>query len=208
MKALGVWTLALIAFLVLTVPDAARAGMTAADRVLTGELVVLHGARNQFRLVEHSGSFTAPARTDVAALDGKPVEVELGPDGRVVHIAELPIHIEPIPHSFEIISGELVLRDPIARTFAIAGDERTYVAPRGIDVGQYAGHLVEMRLDEQNQVMNINLNARSADAPALRSVPPCLFGDTGVASGMSICRGGRTFRCVAGEWVNLGTPCS
>ena len=124
-----------------------------------------NAAKNQFRLVEHRGSFTAPAGTALEAWDGKPVEVELGRNGRVLQISAMPIHFEPITHGFEVVSGELLLRDAATREFAIAGDNRTYVAPQGVDIGLYAGHLVEMRLDEQGRVMNVHLIARSADAP-------------------------------------------
>ena len=216
MKALRVCTVAstvfgLLLLFALQAPTLAHAGMTvvtAGDRILTGELVVTNAARNKFRLVEHRGSFTAPTGTPVEALDGKPVQVELARDGRVLQIRQMQIHIEPITHGFEVVSGELMLRDPATRTFAIVGDDRTYVAPHGIDVGGYAGRLVEMRLDEQEQVVDINLIARSGDAPLSRSLRGCLLGGASLASGLSICRGGRSLRCADGEWVNLGTACN
>jgi hypothetical protein len=195
-------------FLVLRAPAVAYAGTTASDRVLTGELVVTNAARNQFRLVEQRGSFTAPAGTALEALEGKPVEVELGRNGRVLRISQMPIHFEPITHGFDVISGELVLRDPVTRTFSIAGDNRTYVAPYRINIGQYAGQMVQMRIDEQGRIMDITSLARAADAPVLRSLSECRIGDASVATGSSICRSGRTFRCATGQWVNLGTPCS
>lgn len=195
-------------FLCLQVPGAARAGTAGGDRVLTGELVVTNAARNQFRLVEHSGSFTAPAGTAVTEFDGKPVRVEFGSDGRALQITQMPIDYAPITHGFEVISGELVLRDPVMRTFGIVGDDRTYVAPQGIDAGQYAGRLVQLRLDEQGQVMNINLISRAADAPLSPSPSKCLFGDASISDGASICRSGVLFRCTDGQWVRLGGPCT
>ena len=175
MKALHLCTVAstvivLALFFLLQVPGAAYAGTVAGDRVLTGELVVTNSARNQFRLVEHHGSFTAPAGTALEALDGKPVQVEFGRNGQVLQITQMSIHYEPITHGFEVLSGELLLRDPMTHQFGIAGDSRTFVAPKGMDIRQYAGRLVEMRLDEQGQVMTINLIARSGDAPMPR--PP------------------------------------
>jgi hypothetical protein len=213
MKALHVCTTASIVILLglclaLQVPGSAYAGTTAGDRVLAGELVVTNAARNQFRLVDHRGSFTAPAGTALEALDGKPVQVEFGRDGHVLQISQTPIYIEPITHGYEVISGELVLRDPFARTFAIAGDDRTYVAPREVDIGQYAGRLVEMRLDEHGGVKNIKLIPRSVDVPVSRSLQECMVGGASVANGSSICRSGKTFRCADGKWVNLRTPCS
>lgn len=210
MKALHMWTLASILVLlsqVLSPPGTARAAMTT-DRVLTGELVVINAARNQFRLVERQGSFTAPVGTQLEAFRGKPVRVELGQNGRVLQISEMPIHIVPITHSFETLSGEVVLRDPRTRTFGIAGDARTFVAPRATDIGQYAGQLVEMNLDEQGQVVNFTPIARFGDAPPRSLVRKCILNDASLASGSSICRGGTTFRCTNGEWVALGTPCS
>src|SRR5512140_3041507 len=85
-------------FLCIQVPGAARAGMAGGDRVLTGELVVTNAARNQFRLVEHSGSFTAPPGTSVTEWDGKPVRVEFGSDGRALQISQIPIDYAPITH--------------------------------------------------------------------------------------------------------------
>ena len=197
-------------FLAFQVPSEAHAGAPGrSDSVLTGELVVTNAARNQFRLVTHSGSFTAPPGISVAALDGKPVEVELGHDGRVSQITQMQVRIEPIEHGFEVVSGELVRPDPASRTFSIAGDGRTYVAPYGVDIGQYAGRMVEMRLDEQGQVMDINLITQSGDMPLPRSSShPCTFDGASVANGSSICRSGVTFRCTDGAWVRLGTACS
>lgn len=213
MKALHACTAASIAvmfsgFVALQVPASAHAGMAVAAagaRVLTGELVVTNAAKNQFRLVQHQGFFTAPAGTSVEALGGKPVQVELGLDGRVVQITPMQIHVEPITHGFEVVSGELLQRNPATHTFTLAGDDRTYVAPKGIDVGSYVGRTVEVRLDEQGQVMNINLVARFGDVPMSRK---CMFDGASVSSGSSICRDGRTLRCTDGEWVDAGTPCS
>ena len=165
-------------------------------------------ARNQFRLVQHSGSFTAPAGTALSEFDGKPVQVEFGPDGHTLHIRQMAVDYAPITHGFEVVSGELVLRDPVTRTFGIVGDARTYVAPRGIDAAQYAGRLVQVRLDEDGRVMNINLVARAADAPLSPPLGRCVFGDASIAAGASICRGGRMLRCTDGEWESVGTPCS
>jgi len=197
--------LVLLAFvLCFTVPNTACA---AGDRALTGELVVTNAARNQFRLVEHNGTFTAPAGVSVTELDGKPVRVEFGSDGRALQITQMPIDYAPITHGFEVVSGEFVLRDPISRTFGVYGDNRTFTIPQGVDPALYAGHLVELRLDDQGHLMSINGVTRAADAPQSPRLGTCVFGDASVVNGTSICRGGQMLRCSDGMWANTGTPC-
>ena len=44
--------------------------------------------------------------------------------------------------------------------FTIAGDNKLYIAPSGIDVRLYAGQLVEVRLDQEGRVKNITLASR------------------------------------------------
>lgn len=190
-------------------PIEARAGTAApsVDHILTSELVITDAAGNQFRLVRCRGSFTAPAGMSLEALDGKPVRVEIGRDGLVLRITQMPIHIEPITHTFDVVSGQLVVRDTAARTFAIAGDDVTYTAPSGADIAHNAGRLVEMRVDERGQVMGIEPIAQSADAPP-RSSGQCTLSDASLAHGVAICRHGATFRCTNGEWVDTGAACS
>jgi hypothetical protein len=173
------------------------------SRLLTGELVVTDAARNRFRLVGHGGLFTAPAGTPVDVLDGKPVAVELARDGRVLQISEEPIHIRPITRSYEFISGELVLNDAALRTFTIAGDDRVYVAPAGVDIGLYAGRRVEVRLDDQGHVMDIGPATRSAASLA----PHCPYGGQGYSDGALLCQSGRQYRCEAGVWRSLAFAC-
>jgi hypothetical protein len=173
--------------------------------VLTGELVVTNAARNQFRLVGHGGSFTAPADIPVEALDGKPVQVDLTRDGRVLEISEEPIHFEPIEHGFEVISGELVVRDPLMRTFAIAGDDRVYVAPARVEVSAYAGRMVRVRLDETGRVMAIDSGARAGLAPIAAA---CSYNGRGYSDGASLCQSGIRFRCQSGAWRNAGSTCA
>jgi hypothetical protein len=175
------------------------------DRVLTGELVVTNAARNQFRIVGYGGSFAAPPGTPVEALDGKPVEVELARNGRVLGISEMPVHFEPHPHTYEVVSGELLVRDRALRTFSIAGDDRIYLAPAGSDVGLYAGRMVEVRLDEQGQVATVELASRSVRAPVVSS---CSSSGLSYADGTSLCQSGVKFVCEQGQWRNLGTACA
>jgi len=202
--------LALLALSVgLQAPAVARASnaSTAPDHVLTGELVVTDAAVNQFRLVRRSGSFKAPDGTKVAALGGKPVRVEFGSDGGVLRVSPMDIHIEPITHELNVLSGPVEVRDPAKSTFTIPGDDHTYVAPRGVDIRTYDGHVVEMRVDEKGRVIKIDHIVRSADAPAPTSPSKCFIGDASVTPGSSICRRGTTFRCADGEWAKTGTVC-
>lgn len=179
-----------------------------ADHVIAGELVVTNATNNRFRIVGHGGVFSAPAGVSVEALDGKPVRVELTSDGRVLQIGEAPVRYEPVKHAVEIISGELLVTDPALRTFMIAGDNRLYNAPAGIDIGSLAGRTVEVRFDEQGRVSNIDLATRSDGTVVLPAPHACSVGSATVASGSSVCRSGTTFRCRDGQWVNLGTACS
>ena len=186
----------------------AACAQTMTDHVVAGELVVTDVANNRFRIVGHGGSFSAPAGASVEAFDGKPVRVELTGAGRVLRISEAPVHYEPITHAFETISGQLLVTEAAPRTFTIAGDSRVYVAPTGIDIGLFAGRMVEVRLDEQGRVSNIDLTARSDGTTELPAPRACMIGGATVASGSSVCRSGTTFRCRDGEWMNVGTACS
>jgi hypothetical protein len=190
--------------LFLTAPVSARAYM--GGGVLTGELVVTNAAQNQFRLVGHGGSFIAPAGIPVGALDGKPVEVELSGDGRVLQISQMPIHLEPIVHGFELVSGQLVAADPVTRTFTIAGDNRVYIAPSSFDIRPYAGRMVEVRLDERGQVMDIDFAPRfGGDAPM--PTGNCSYNGQGFSDGAPLCQSGTQYRCERGMWRSLGTAC-
>ncbi|HVO25019.1 MAG TPA: hypothetical protein VMW56_15460 [Candidatus Margulisiibacteriota bacterium] len=199
-------TILLVSIVALPLVAEARASTpTGAGRhVLSGELVVTDAAKNRFRIVGHGGSFTAPAGTPVAALDGKPVAVEFTGGGRVLQISELPIHFEPITRSYEIISGQLVLNDAAMRTFAIAGDSRVYRAPAGTDIAPYAGRRVEVRVDEQGRVMDVSPTARTAGSP---SASTCSYDGQGYSDGASLCQSGTQYRCARGTWRSLGSAC-
>ncbi len=177
----------------------------AAGHVLTGELVVTNATRNQFRLVGHAGSFTAPAGIPVDALDGKPVQVEFSSNGRVLQISTEPPPPNSITHSEEIVSGQLVVRDPVLRTFTFAGDDRTYTAPPDLDVRPYGGHMVEVRLNEAGRVVDIGFAKRS-DGNGVGST--CLFNGRSYSDGASVCQSGAQYRCESGSWRGLGTTCA
>ena len=178
---------------------------TTGDRVLTGELVVTDAAHNRFRLVTHGGSFAAPAGALIETLDGKPVQVELERDGRVLQISEMAIDIAPITHGFEIDSGQLEVIDAALHTFTIAGTNRTYVAPLRIDVRPYAGRMVEVRLDEDGQVSDIALATQSDDRPVGFT---CSYRGQRYSDGASLCQSGTQSLCEHGQWRNLVTACA
>ncbi len=196
-------------FLGLHNPSDARAGtgVPATDHTLTGELVITDAIGDQFRIVRHRGTYTAPTGTSLRALDGKPVRVDIDSSGLALRVHEIPIHIEPITHSFDLISGELLVRDPAARTVAIAGDDVIYTAPAAVDITQHAGRLVEIRVDDSGRVTGIGPAAHAVNS-ALQSSRQCVLSDASIAHGLSICRHGTTFRCTDGEWVNTGAACS
>jgi hypothetical protein len=188
------------------VPPEARAyTLEASDGVLTGELVVTDAAHNRFRLVGHGGSFIAPAGTPVEAFDGKPVRVEISHDGRVLQISQMPIQVEPITHGFGVVTGQLAVADAVMRTFTIAGDDRVYVAPSAVDVRPYAGRIVEVRLDERGNVMDVTLASRFGGAPVTSS---CSYNGQGYSDGASACQSGTQYRCEGGTWRSLGLACA
>ena len=174
------------------------------SEVLTGELVITNAAKNRFRLVGHSGSFTAPPGTQVEAFDGKPVRVELA-RGRVLMIAEIPSYIEPLTHGLEVVSGQLMVNDVLTRTFSLAGDDRIYRAPAAIDIRPYAGRIVNVRLDEQGRVTGIDATAQP-DGATLAS--PCTYGGRSYAEGASVCESGTQYRCESGTWRSFGPTCA
>lgn len=182
----------------------------AAARVLSGELVPLDGSVTRFRLIGHEGSFAAPPGTPLDALDGKTVVVELSADGHVTRISERPIAITPVTSGWETVRGQLVVRDAAAGTFAIAGVPDVYTAPAGLDVGPYDGKWVEATIAADGRAERVTLLADRPPPAPPTPVPgarTCAIADATVASGSSICRGGTTYRCDGGTWVNVGTPC-
>jgi hypothetical protein len=182
----------------------AAATMTADGSVLSGELVVINAAHNRFRLVGHSGSYIAPAGTPIEELDGKPVQVEISHSGHVLQISEMPIHYEPITHGFEVVRGQLQVTDALTRTFAIAGDDRMYVAPPGVDIQPYLGRMVELRLDERGHVTHIDLAAPSVGVPVTST---CSYNEQRYSEGASLCQSGAQYRCDRGTWRSLGLAC-
>jgi len=175
----------------------------AAARVLTGELVVLDDHPHRFRLVGHHATFTAPAGTPLAELDGKPVEVELGSDGRVARIAPRPIAIQPITHGIETVTGQMRIEDAVTRTFTLAGDSRVYIAPMAMDIRPFSGRRVEVRLDSQGQVSDVRLLAAAAGTTA----PTCLYEGRPYSHGGLACQMGTQHRCEEGIWRSLGQGC-
>jgi hypothetical protein len=188
----------------------------AAEQFVSGELVVIDGSADRFRLVGHDGTFKAPAGVPLAELDGKNVEVQLS-GGRVTQITERAVAITPITSGYETVRGQMIVRDPVARSFNFAGDTRVYIAAPTVEIAPYAGKWVEVSLDAQGQVTQLKLIAEPPPPPvSMQNVPAplpaaggatCAIGNATVASGSTICRGGITNRCDNGTWVSLGTIC-
>lgn len=192
----------------------------AADRVVHGELVVLNGSSAQFRIVGTDGTFTAPAGAPLQELDGKAVDVRIS-DGRVTEIIPQPVAITPVTSGFETLRGQLVLRDATAQRFGVVGDAGTYSAPPGLDLRPYVGKWVEATIGADGKATQVTLLADRPPPAAVPVVPPaagansapmpngstCMVGDSTVANGSTICRGGITQRCSNGAWVSLGTAC-
>jgi hypothetical protein len=176
---------------------------TSGGGVFSGELVVTNTARRQFRLVGHGGTLTAPVGTPLEALNGKPVAVELAGGGRVLRITEEPIYFEPITHGQETVSGQFVVRDPSTGAFAIAGDDRIYTAPPGVDIRPYGGRIVEVRLNDAGHVTRIR--AVEATAPV---VITCVYDGRSYSDGMPVCQSGTQYRCENGTWRNEGLGCA
>jgi hypothetical protein len=177
---------------------------------IEGELVVIDGHPNQFRIVDHAGQFTAPAGISVEGLDGKPVIVELSDNRQVLRITEKHIPIDPIVHEYETIVGELVVVDATRGSFAIAGTDRTFFAPRSIDPGRYVGRRVEVFVGRDGEVRQIQLAPTSSfrNAPVyMPATSNCSYGGRGYAPGESLCQAGTQFRCEAGTWRSLGVAC-
>ena len=205
MKIMRVCMLTVTLLLLAPLWSSAVRAETLSGRVITGELVPTNASRNQFRIVGHGGSFTAPAGISVEALDGKPVQVEFGRDGRVLQISEEPVHINRIVHGEETISGQLVVNDPVMRTFTFAGDDQFYRAPPDIDIRSYAGRMVEVRLDEDGQVTSIAAATGTRSAP---NADTCLYDGQSYSDGAPVCQNGLQYRCELGMWRDLGTACA
>lgn len=205
------FAVAALAVCLLSAPQPAPA----AEQFVSGELVVLDGSADRFRLVGHDGTFKAPSGVPLAELDGKNVEVQLS-GGRVTQITERAVAITPITSGFETVRGQMIVRDPVARSFNFAGDTRVYIAAPTVEIAPYANKWVEVSLDPQGQVTQLKLIAEPPPPPvSMQQVPAapaagdatCAIGNATVSSGSTICRGGITNRCDNGTWVSLGTVC-
>lgn len=189
---------------------AGRAGHAVAGplRTLTGEMVVSDVSANRFRIVGYDGSYTAPAGTPMQALDGRNVRVEVAPNGRVMQIAEAPVHIDPITHGWGTARGELVVIDAATGRFSFAGDNQIYFAPSATDLTPYTGRLVEIRLDENDRVTDMHV----VSSPHTSYLPPpagpsCSYRDQTYSAGAAICQSGTQYRCDGSQWQSLGLAC-
>ena len=168
MKTLRVLTLALcIAVAGALLANTPVASAAQYGRTLTGELV--HTSGNQFRIVGVGSGFTAPSGTPLSALDGKTVQVELSPDGRVTQITEVSVPINPVAHGWSTVRGQVAVTNPPLRTFTFAGDTQSYTAPASIDVTLYNGKFAEAKLDENGNVTELHLVPGPSPRPTIRT---------------------------------------
>lgn len=177
---------------------------------IEGELVVIDGHPNQFRIVDQPGQFSAPGGISLEALDGKPVIVDLSDNRQVLRITEKHIPIDPITYEYETIVGELVLVDAARGSFTIAGNDRMFVAPRTIDPSRYAGRRVEVFLGNDGEVRQIQLAQTSLREQPM-NVPltsTCSYAGRGYSQGQSLCQAGTQYRCEGGTWRSLGVACN
>lgn len=198
---------------VLALPLASHAAL---GHTITGEFVAIKGTANQFRIVGHGGTFTAPAGTSVQALDGKPVQVELS-NGRVTQIVEAPVPIDPVVHGFSTVRGEVMVTDPTSRRFTFAGDNQVYVAPAGIDITPYAGKIAEAQVDENGRVTELRLVGSGPQTyypqpaavypPPVAAVGSCMYYGQPYSAGSAVCQSGTQYRCDGSQWQSLGTAC-
>lgn len=206
MRTMGVMTLALSIATAGFLSVAASAD-SATGRILTGELAATSG--NQFRLVGHGSGFTAPSGTPLDALDGKNVEVELSSDGRVISIREVPVPINPVAHGWSTTRGQLMVTDPVTRTFTFAGDTQSYEAPPSIDISLYDGKQVEAKMDASGRVTELRLVA--PEPPTWNAPAPmaggCTYGGQPYSAGSAICQSGTQYRCDGSQWQSIGVAC-
>lgn len=181
------------------------------ERVLTGELVVLKGSANQFRIVGQPGAFSAPAGTDLTSLDGKNVQVDIGPGGRVSQIALRPVAIDPVTHGWSTVRGAFVVRDPVSGRFSFAGDTETYAAPAGVNISAYDGRMVEAKLDADGRVIEL-MPVGPAPGQAVQPLPAatsaCSYGGQTYSAGAAVCQAGTQYRCDGLRWQSLGLACT
>lgn len=182
---------------------------THADTTIEGELVVIDGHPNQFRIVDHPGQFSAPGGMSLEALDGKPVAVDLSANRQVLRITEKHIPIVPIISEYETIVGDLVVVDAARGSFTIAGSDRTFLAPRSIDPSRYAGRTVEVFIGKAGDVRQIHLVQTGLREPRV-NVPAtgtCTYSGRAYPQGQSLCQAGTQHRCESGTWRSLGVAC-
>jgi hypothetical protein len=217
MKTLRVFTLALCIAMAGALANTTVASAAQYGRTLTGELV--HTSGNQFRIVGVGSGYTAPSGTPLSALDGKTVQVELSPDGRVTQITEVSVPINPVVHGWSTVRGQVAVTNPAARTFTFAGDTQIYTAPASIDITLYNGKFAEAKMDENGNVTELNLVPASPQAYNPYSPPVagsygapvaatgCTYNGQIFSTGSAVCQSGTQYRCDGTNWASLGTTC-
>jgi hypothetical protein len=210
MKTLRVLILALSIAVAGALVNTTLASAAEYGRTLTGELVYRSG--NQFRIVGVGSGFTAPSGTPLASLDGKTVQVELSPDGRVTQITQVTVPINPVLHGWSTVRGQVAVANPYARTFTFAGDTQTYTAPASVDIALYNGKYAEAKMDENGNVTELHLvpgpppQAYNPYSPPV-AVTGCTYNGETFSTGSAVCQSGTQYRCDGVNWQSLGTTC-
>lgn len=158
-----------------------------------GQLRVADPATRTFTFASDTQVYTAPRSIDIAAYNGKMVEITLDEKGQVTDFTP----VGPAPQGAYGVP-------PASGSCMYEG--QTYSA--GAAVCQSG---TQYRCDGIRwQSLGNACQAMSAsDAPARPPHEPrsCAIGDATVAPGSSICRSGTTYRCDDGSWINVQTPC-
>ena len=206
MKTLGVLALT-CAFLVCVAFPLATRAQAESERAVSGELVVIKGTTNQFRIVGYPGTFTAP--TAVTELDGHTVRVEMTSTGHVLQIVDTPVPINPIAHGWSSVRGELRVTDAATGRFSFAGDNQSYVAPSSINIAPYNGRFVEIKIDDSGRVAEIYpvdtvAPPQTQSWNAAPSVGSCIYSGQTYSSGSSVCQYGTQYRCDGTQWHSTG----
>ena len=166
-----------------------------------GELRVTDPTMRTFTFASDPQVYTAPPSIDLAAYNGRMVEVNLDEHGQVTEFRLLG----PAPQGAYGVPPVVGYgAPPVTGSCMYQGE--TYSA--GAAVCQSG---TQYRCDGVKwQSLGSGCQAMSAsDAPAgpPREPRSCTVGDATVAPSSSICRSGTTYRCDDGSWINVQTPC-
>lgn len=158
-----------------------------------GELRVADPATRTFTFASDTQVYTAPPSIDIAAYNGKMVEIKLDEHGQVTDFKL----VGPAPQGAYGVP-------PIAGSCMYQG--QTYSAGAAVCQSGTQYRCDGIRWQSLGSVCQA-ISASDAPARPPREPRSCTVGDATVAPGSSICRSGTTYRCDDGSWINVQTPC-